>query len=149
MMPTAQSGSQPAPAYPTPPIDKAFYQRVADDAPRTLTHTHTIPPRSGYAWPVAAGSVFRLTTPEGPQVGDLNLWSRSNPRERFWAARTRQLQRSHVSTGDRLWSSLPQLRPMATIVRDTLEGVARCHDLLGTRCDPYGTVLAEPLSPFP
>ncbi len=61
----------------------------------------------------------------------------------MWASRTRQLQRAHVSTYDRLWSTLPYLRPMATIIDDTLadygedsEG-GRVHDLLGTRCDPY------------
>lgn len=84
--------------------------------------------------------------------GDLNLWNLHNPRERFWAARTRQLQRAHVSIYDRLWSTLPYLRPLCTIVGDSLshygtggdgtgggkddEG-ARIHDLLGTRCDPY------------
>lgn len=82
-------------------------------------------------------------TIDGPQVGDLNLWNADDPRERFWAARTRQLQRAHVSTFDRLWSTLPFLRPLATITSDTLadygvdgEG-GRVHDLLGTRCDPY------------
>jgi hypothetical protein len=87
--------------------------------------------------------VCRLLTVEGPQVGDLNIWSYHNPRERFWAARTRQLQAAHVTTFDRLWSNLPYLRPLATIVADTLEGYGvddeggRVHDTLGTRCDPY------------
>jgi uncharacterized protein YcgI (DUF1989 family) len=64
-------------------------------------------------------------------------------RERFWAARTRQLQASHVSVGDRLWSCLPYLRPMTTIIADSFtdygvdEFGGRCHDLLGTRCDLY------------
>lgn len=109
------------------------------------------------SWHVPAGSVFRLSTPQGPQVGDLNVWHAANPRERFWASRTRQLHASHVSTGDRLWSVLPYMRPLCGIVADTLgregRGVwgvkggeekgrsrwgGRCHDLLGTRCDPYG-----------
>ena len=38
----------------------------------------------------------------------------------MWAARTRQLQRAHVSTYDRLWSTLPYLRPMCTIIGDSL-----------------------------
>jgi uncharacterized protein len=48
-----------------------------------------------------------------------------------------------VSTYDRLWSTLPYLRPMLTITRDTLsdygedEDGGRVHDLLGSRCDPY------------
>lgn len=131
----------PQPAYlPTPNsilnANKAFYDSIAD-APKTLVQTIDIAPRSAKAWTVAAGSVVRFSTPEGPQVGDLNIWNRDNPRERFWAARTRQLQASHVSVYDRLWSCLPFLRPMVTIVSDSLKdyGVdewgGRCHDLLG------------------
>jgi hypothetical protein len=48
-----------------------------------------------------------------------------------------------VTTGHRLWSVLPWLRPMATITADTLgwygfdaDG-AGVHDVIGTRCDPY------------
>src|SRR5277367_20506 len=93
---------------------------------------------------IPAGSICRISIVDGPQVGDLNLWSLHDPRERMWAARTRQLQRAHVSVYDRLWSNLPFLRPMCTIIEDTLKdyGVdregGRVHDLLGTRCDPYG-----------
>ena len=67
---------------------------------------------------------------------------RTDPRERFWAARTRQFYGTHVTTGHRLWSNLPFLRPMVTFIADTV-GYGRdaddagCHDLLGTRCDPY------------
>jgi uncharacterized protein YcgI (DUF1989 family) len=88
------------------------------------------------------------------QVGDLNIWSSHDPREHFWAARTRQLQGSHMIQGDRLWSNLPFMRPLCGIVRDgctlpssvstsaqqrgnTSPHGGRCHDLLGTRCDPY------------
>lgn len=145
--------THPPPAYlPTsatsplhPPT--ALYTRIASVPP---THRHplttlTIPPRSGASWHVPAGSIFRLSTPGGPQVGDLNVWAAGNPRERFWASRTRQLHASHVSTGDRLWSCLPYMRVLCGIVADSLGrgkvgggGVRRCHDLLGTRCDPYG-----------
>jgi uncharacterized protein len=123
-------------------FDHAVYQRIASESGRRPTHSHTVPIRTGYAWPVAAGSVVRLLTVEGPQVCDLNLWNLNNPRERFWAARTRQIQGAHVTTFDRLWSCLPYLRPMATITNDTLPtsptaSGGRCHDLLGSRCDPY------------
>ena len=125
-------------------VDRDFYSRIGDDTQsRETIDEITIPIRSGQAWEVPAGHVCRISTVDGPQVGDLNLWNRHDPRERFWAARTRQLQAAHVSTFDRLWSTLPFLRPMATIVGDTLadygtdqEG-GRVHDTLGTRCDPY------------
>ena len=124
-------------------IDRALYERIHAAPGRRLVDAFTIPIRSGRAWTVPAGHLFRIIALEGPQVGDLNLWNRHNPRERFWASRTRQLQRAHVSTHDRLWSTLPWLRPMATITADSLAdyGVdtdgGRVHDLLGTRCDPY------------
>lgn len=124
-------------------VDEEFYRRISTADSRRLLHDCVVPIRSGYAWEVPAGQVFRISILDGPQVGDLNLWHRHNPRERMWAARTRQLQRAHVSTFDRLWSTLPYLRPMATIVTDTLESYGvdgdggRVHDLLGSRCDPY------------
>ncbi|MCU1397201.1 MAG: hypothetical protein JWN62_310 [Acidimicrobiales bacterium] len=101
-----------------------------------------VPVRSGYAFTANAGQVVRFTTVDGPQVVDLNIWSRTDPRERFWAARTRQFYGTHLTTGQRLWSNLPFLRPLATFVADTIaygrdEDDAGCHDLLGTRCDPY------------
>lgn len=124
-------------------VDRDFYSRLTDPAVRTRVEQLIVPIRDGRAWRVPAGHVLRLSTLEGPQVGDFNLWHLHNPRERFWASRTRQLQRAHVSTFDRLWSTLPYLRPMATIIDDTLASYGvddeggRVHDLLGTRCDPY------------
>ena len=154
----------PAPAYfPTSPASPLhppteLYQRLASLPPSSLNQitSFTIPPRSGKAWKVPAGSIFRLSTPEGPQVGDLNVWNADDPRERFWATRTRQLQGSHLIEGDRLWSCLPFMRPLCGVIKEgcRLETVGReaerterggktrwggrCHDLLGTRCDPYG-----------
>ena len=125
-------------------VDRAFYQRIADEhRSRGLIDKLVVPIRSGRAWRVPAGHVFRIVTIDGPQVGDLNIWNLHNPRERMWASRSRQLQASHVSTFDRLWSNLPYLRPLVTITGDSLAGYGvdefggRVHDLLGTRCDPY------------
>lgn len=146
------AASIPEPAYTAHPgsalhADRDFYTKIAATADlpdaRELTESFILPIRSGRAWLVPAGSVCRITTPEGPQVGDLNIWNAHNPRERFWASRTRQLHASHVSTFDRLWSNLPFLRPLVTITADSLENYGvdefggRVHDLLGTRCDPY------------
>lgn len=137
---------QPVPAYRATEggpldVDRGLYDRITS-ADRTLVDQLTVPVRSGRAWQVRAGQVLRISTPEGPQVGDFNCWNLHDPRERFWASRTRQLQAAHLTTYDRLWSCLPFLRPMLTITVDTLdygvdENGGRCHDLLGTRCDPY------------
>ena len=123
--------------------DPALYGPIADQAAgRELIHREVIPVRSGRSWVAPAGSVVRFSIIEGPQVLDLNIWNRDDPRERFWAARTRQFYGAHVNVGDRLWSTLPFLRPLATVVADSIdygidEDGAGCHDLLGTRCDPY------------
>ncbi len=102
-----------------------------------------VPPRDGRVFKAAAGQFFRITSVDGPQVGDLNLWAAADLNERFFSGKTRALHGTHVSTGDRLWSTLPYLRPMATIVADTLDwyGIdafgGGIHDVIGTRCDPY------------
>ena len=125
-------------------VDREFYDRIAVRINgRVPVEQFTIPIRSGRAWEIPAGHVCRITTPEGPQVGDLNVWNRADPRERMWASRTRQLQRAHISTYDRIWSNLPFLRPLLTVTGDSLADYGidgdggRVHDLLGTRCDPY------------
>jgi hypothetical protein len=124
-------------------VDRPFYDRLAGEtAGRRLVERLVVPIRSGQAWPVRAGQICRIVAIEGPQVADFNCWNLANPRERFWAARTKQLHRAHVTTYDRLWSTLPYLRPMLTITNDTIRygedaDGGRCHDLLGTRCDPY------------
>src|SRR5437016_4469168 len=123
--------------------DSAIYGPIGRELTgRTLVHSELIPVRSGRAWAAPAGSVVRFSIVEGPQVLDLNLWNRHDPRERFWASRTRQFYGAHVTTGHRLWSNLPFLRPLTTIVADSMSygrdaDGAGCHDLLGTRCDPY------------
>ena len=122
--------------------DRHFYRAVADPAARHPVDRFVVPIRSGRAWHLRAGQLCRLTAIEGPQVVDFNAWNRHDPRERFWAARTKQLHGAHMNVFDRLWSCLPYLRPMATVVGDSIRyGIdadgAGCHDLLGTRCDPY------------
>lgn len=129
----------PAPAYQATEhsplvVDKDFYGTIGSTNARDPVESFEIPIRSGKAFHVHKGNVCRISTSNGPQVGDLNIWARDNPRERFWASRTRQLHRSHVTTFDRLWSCLPYLRPMCTIVGDTLAGYnddvgGRVHDV--------------------
>lgn len=102
-----------------------------------------VPPREGSTFEVPKGHFFRIVSVEGPQVGDLNLWNANDLSERFFSGKTRALHATHVTTGNRLWSNLPSLRPMATISHDTLgwygfdEFGGGVHDVIGTRCDPY------------
>jgi uncharacterized protein YcgI (DUF1989 family) len=128
-----------------PPYDRDFY----DTARRDLMKIAEIivPPRDARTFSVPAGHFFRIVSIEGPQVGDLNLWNAHDLSERFFSGKTRALHATHVSTGDRLWSSLPNLRPLATITHDTLdwygwdEDGGGVHDVIGTRCDPYTQLL--------
>ncbi len=102
-----------------------------------------IPPREACCFLVPAGHFFRIVSVDGPQVGDLNLWSAADISERFYSGKTRALHGTHLSTGDRMWSNFPALRPMALITDDTLDWYgfdafgASVHDVIGTRCDPY------------
>lgn len=108
-----------------------------------LTDTVLAPPRDAACVEVKAGSFFRITSVEGSQVGDLNLWNLNDLDEKFYSGKTRALHGTHLSTGDQLWSSFPNLRPMATIIEDTLDWYGfdefggSVHDVIGTRCDPY------------
>lgn len=134
----------PAVVYPNgslPPADLA----LLDAARQSLTKLSEVivPPRDAGTFHVPKGHFFRIVSVEGSQVGDLNLWNAKDLTERFFSGKTRALHATHVGTGDRLWSTLPCLRPMATITHDTLgwygwdEDGAGIHDVIGTRCDPY------------
>ena len=140
----ARRAIKPVICYPTetlPRPDIEGYRRAV--AGYGVTETVIVPPREAGFFHVPAGGAFRISSIEGPQVGDLNLWSAADPTERFFSGKTRALHGTHVTTGERLWSNLPFLRPMATIVEDTLEwyGIdaygGGVHDVIGTRCDPY------------
>jgi uncharacterized protein len=123
------------------PVDRAFYESVRRDI--TKISEIIVPPREARTFSVPAGHLFRIVSIDGPQVGDLNLWNAHDLSERLFSGKTRALHATHVTTGDRLWSTLPHLRPLATITHDTLdwygfdEDGAGIHDVIGTRCDPY------------
>ena len=103
----------------------------------------TAAPRDAACIEVPAGAFLRVLSVDGPQVGDLNMWNKHDLTERFYSGKTRALHGTHLSTGDRMWSSFPNMRPMATIVGDTLDWYGfdayggSVHDVIGTRCDPY------------
>ena len=130
-----------------PHVDLAALRALRKDA--TAAGSLRVAPRDGGCIYVPAGAFFRIVSIEGSQVGDLNLWNAANLGERFYSGKTRALHGSHLDQGDRLWSSFPYLRPMATITEDTLEWYGMdayggsVHDVIGTRCDPYtGNLLA-------
>ncbi len=116
--------------------------------------THIAPPRDAATFRANAGQTIRITSVEGPQVGDLNLWCAHDLSEKFFSGKTRALHGTHVTTGDTLWSALPHLRAMATITHDSLDwyGIddygGAVHDVIGTRCDPYTNALLNSGDPY-
>jgi uncharacterized protein YcgI (DUF1989 family) len=146
----ARRAVKPVICYPNdslPRPDLALYRAARASARKT--GEVLVPPREGRCFEVKAGQFFRISSVEGPQVGDLNLHNLHDLTERFFSGKTRALHGTHVTTGERLWSNLPYLRPMATIIEDTLGwyGIDQyggsVHDVIGTRCDPYtGNLLA-------
>jgi uncharacterized protein YcgI (DUF1989 family) len=130
--------------YDYPRIDearKAYYMRLATDkSAREVVSELIVPRLSGKAFLVEKDHIVRVTCIEGKQVADFNAWNKDDPKEMFWSGRTRLLQRAHLSVGDRLWSTPPRMRPMFTIIADTvphepLAGNARSHDLMYCRCN--------------
>jgi len=124
-----------------PDVPMALYQAARRDAQKV--DEVLVPPRDARCFEVGAGQFFRISSVDGPQVGDLNLWNQHDLSERFYSGKSRALHGTHLTKGERMWSSFPTLRPMATIIEDTLGwyGIdafgGSVHDVIGTRCDPY------------
>ena len=140
--------AQPVVVYPAGSM-RGPDMATLEAARQTMVKSHEliVPPRDAKSFRVARGQFVRIVSIEGPQVGDLNLWNAGDLAERFFSGKTRALHGTHVGLGDRLWSTMPYLRPMATISHDTLgwygfdaDG-AGIHDVIGTRCDPYTDLL--------
>lgn len=140
----ARRAIAPVICYPNdtlPQPDMALYRQARAGAVKSAEVVAQ--PREAATFRVPQGSFFRISSIDGPQVGDLNLWNAHDLSERFYSGKTRALHGTHLTTGQRMWSSFPYLRPMATIVEDTLDwyGIdafgGSVHDVIGTRCDPY------------
>lgn len=147
----ARRAVAPVICYPNetlPKPDLALYHRARDQANKVSEVL--VPPRDARCFHAPAGYFFRISSVQGPQVGDLNLWHARDLSERFYSGKSRALHGTHLTTGEQLWSSFPSLRPMATIITDTLDwyGIdefgGSVHDVIGTRCDPYtGNLLKD------
>lgn len=128
------------------PAAWAPYAALAEGRGRALGFHGIVPAERGLAFPVRAGEILRITCHEGPQTCDFNAFALDDPTEHFWSGRTRTLEGSHLTVGNRLWGTEPRMRAMFTILADTVppaphpETVAS-HDLVFSRCSHSAWVL--------
>jgi uncharacterized protein YcgI (DUF1989 family) len=132
---------------PRPGMDWSAYEPIAAEERLPPDEVVTIEVDTGRAMRVPQGHIFRLTCPEGAQVADVCIFNADDPTERLWANQTLNREGAYVSTGSRLWSTMPHFRPLATIVADTVR--ARTdptdtphHIVLGAHCNPWMWLLA-------
>ena len=140
-------GAKPVICYPNENINNNL--KILHEARKHIKQIDEvmIPPRDAKTFNVKTGNFFRIESVEGPQVGDLNLFHADNLEEKFYSGKTRALYGTHISVGDKMFSSFPYLRSLATITWDTLDWYGydkdggSVHDIIGTRCDPYTSKL--------
>ena len=136
-------GADPVVCYPNDNINNNL--EILHEARKHIKQVDEVivPPRDAKTFNVKSGNFFRIESVEGPQVGDLNLFQADNLEEKFYSGKTRALYGTHISVGDKMLSSFPYLRSLATITWDTLDWYGydkdggSVHDVIGTRCDPY------------
>lgn len=95
---------KPVICYPTdalPQPDFSIYARASEDAVKVSEVI--VLPREAAAIEVPTGHFLRMSSVDGPQVGDLNLFAKGNLAERFYSGKTRALHGTHITTADRMW----------------------------------------------
>ncbi len=129
--------------FPTPALVRAFYDQVRVARPGyTLARSFEIASPEGLAFLVRRGQVARFLISHGPQMVDLDIFNATDPSERLWANQTMNREGFWLTTYSRLWSNMPNFRPLATIVEDTIRtdqsrGPARHHYIYGAHCNRY------------
>ena len=83
----------PPETLPTPTLD--LYANARHGAKKVAETI--VSPREADCIEVPAGCFLKLTSIEGPQVGDLNLFNSKNLDERFYSGKTRALHGTHVT----------------------------------------------------
>jgi len=120
-------------------IDPKYHQlSVNKDQYKKISHEH-IPAKSGKAFHVKQGQTFRIIQIEGPQIGDVWLFNKDNPKEHFMGHTTFLYEGAYLSQYSQLWSCMPHVRPMATVVEEhsgnqTLPDDFHHHVVLGGHC---------------
>jgi uncharacterized protein len=107
--------------HPDHQLDAVFYDRIRARRPSPRPAVEiTILPGGARAFEVKAGQSFRVVEAGRPQIGTVALWNAHGPRESFNAARTMAAAACFIEPYVRLWSDVPQFRPLATCIEDTV-----------------------------
>jgi uncharacterized protein YcgI (DUF1989 family) len=131
-------------SHPMPPFPYEFFEEVRSS--RASFHRvkqYVIPlTERGKAFVVKKGQAVRIICVEGPQVVDVCIWNADNYEEYFWNEFTLSREGLFLTTFSRLWSNMPKLRPMMTIIEDTVETQATFpgaghHYCFGGHCNPH------------
>ncbi|MCX5512562.1 hypothetical protein C3941_04295 [Kaistia algarum] len=129
---------------PRPPFPKAFFDALHEHRgtfERDRKFTITVEEKAS-AFVVKRGQTFRIICEAGPQIADLCIWNAHDTSERFANEYTLTREGIWLARDMRLWSSLPHLRPMMTVIEDTVVNKpihpgARHHYLFGAHCNPH------------
>lgn len=132
------------PNHPKPPFPRKFFEELRAARPGFHKASGGVVPLAerGTAFAVKAGQSARLVCVEGPQVADVCIWAADNYQEHFWNEFTLSREGFFLTTFCRLWSNMPKLRPMMTIIEDTVETLptfpgAGHHYCFGGHCNPH------------
>ena len=130
---------------PRPPFPQTFFDTMRTDTARHNVEESFVigPEEAARAFLVKRGQRFRIICHEGAQIVDMCLWNAHDTSERFANEYTLTREGIWLQRDMRLWSSLPHLRPMMTVLDDTVVNKpvhpgARHHYLFGAHCNPQG-----------
>lgn len=127
--------------FPSPPFPRNFYENLRSARPSfRLVERSVIPvAETGRAVRMKSGQSLRIVCVEGPQIADVCFWNANDPREHFWNDGTLTREGERVTTFTRLWSTLPNYRPMMTVIEDTVppRPDSAAHTCLSGYCDPH------------
>jgi hypothetical protein len=101
-------------------VDKAWYDGLLKKkGDFSLAETLEIRPSNGLGFIVKAGQIFRIVQSHGPQICDMIMFNRHCHEERSDFGNSMAFEGLALHKYTRIWSSIPWMRPMATIIDDT------------------------------
>ncbi len=121
------------------PFDSAFYRGVADARSTAKQRVEqVVADPAGYRLDVKAGELLTVELIDGPQIVNMLAFNSDDPDERFWAHQTCLIDGLFLSRWSRLWGTMARLRPLMTVLEDTvatrpIDGVVapKHHPVLG------------------